>query len=750
MTVNTDLLPPSNRAPDDPPVFILLASPSWAPWLPDTAYQKVPIGGTGQVLTVQADGSINWQNSASGFANPMTTAGDLLFENAVPAPARLPIGTAGQVLTVVSGLPAWAASSSLTNPMTTLGDIITGGGGGTPTRLPAGAGAQVLTIVGGVPTWANATTGFANPMTTLGDLITGGSGGSAQRLAIGSNGNVLSIVGGVPLWVASSTVGFPNPMTTSQDLILGGTGGAAGRLAVGANGQVLSVTSGSVGWANAPTGFTNPMTAPQDLIVGGTSGAATRLPVGANGTVLSVTGGVVGWTVVPGTFYLSPSGGDDTVALQNAVNAVGVGMVFLAAGTFTISSQVTVPHKASIMGNGALTRLKYTGASGACLYMHDPGPNGGVTAQNSSGALRDFVVDGTSAGNTAIGIDIGDGWGYRIEHVFIESFGGTSAIGLYINNNNYFTEKMTCRAVTVRNCTTDVHMTSTGGGTSFEFNDLDFYLVAQPGQDGFVLDNNCFYNGHLRLRGNFYTSNSSFTNAAIRIGTSSGDTATLNSTTLDVVIENDLGHTFTHQSINFGGVGNTMQNCTGMLAFRDPNWTVTNAARGQFTFRGILYGDATLALVNEVPSNYTLPAVPINRQPTNPAATASTTLVMMGLGQAGTQPTVYTPTSSGTVQVTVVGMAWTNTAAVQLVVGCRYGTGAAPANGVAVTGTRFGMPGDPPIQAPTTTARQMFAFCDTLTLTPGTAYWFDLAVDTTVAADTAQVSNVSMNFIETS
>lgn len=43
----------------------------------------------------------------SGFTNPMTTAGDLIIENAVPAPARLAVGAAGQTLGVSGGLPAW-------------------------------------------------------------------------------------------------------------------------------------------------------------------------------------------------------------------------------------------------------------------------------------------------------------------------------------------------------------------------------------------------------------------------------------------------------------------------------------------------------------------------------------------------------------------------------------------------------------------------------------------------------------------
>lgn len=47
------------------------------------------------------------------------------------------------------------------NPMTTLGDIIDGGVSGTPQRVGIGTTGQVLTVVGGVPTWANASGGVS-------------------------------------------------------------------------------------------------------------------------------------------------------------------------------------------------------------------------------------------------------------------------------------------------------------------------------------------------------------------------------------------------------------------------------------------------------------------------------------------------------------------------------------------------------------------------------------------------------------
>jgi hypothetical protein len=64
------------------------------------------------------NGGTGSSTSSVAFANlsPLTTAGDIIYENSTPAPARLAIGSSGQVLTVSGGLPAWEtpASSAIT------------------------------------------------------------------------------------------------------------------------------------------------------------------------------------------------------------------------------------------------------------------------------------------------------------------------------------------------------------------------------------------------------------------------------------------------------------------------------------------------------------------------------------------------------------------------------------------------------------------------------------------------------------
>jgi hypothetical protein len=51
-----------------------------------------------------------WANlDTTGMTNPMTTTGDTIYSSSGSTPARLGIGSTGQVLTVAAGVPSWAA-----------------------------------------------------------------------------------------------------------------------------------------------------------------------------------------------------------------------------------------------------------------------------------------------------------------------------------------------------------------------------------------------------------------------------------------------------------------------------------------------------------------------------------------------------------------------------------------------------------------------------------------------------------------
>ena len=91
--------------------------------------------------------------------NPSTTLGDIEYRSATAnTNTRLGIGTTGQVLSVVGGVPAWATSddaNAIQNALlTTTGDTIYASSASTPARLGIGSTGNVLTVAGGVPTWA--------------------------------------------------------------------------------------------------------------------------------------------------------------------------------------------------------------------------------------------------------------------------------------------------------------------------------------------------------------------------------------------------------------------------------------------------------------------------------------------------------------------------------------------------------------------------------------------------------------------
>jgi hypothetical protein len=138
-------------------------------------------------------------------------------------------------------------------------------------------------------------------------------------------------------------------------------------------------------------------------------------------------------------------------------------------------------------------------------------------------------------------------------------------------------------------------------------------------------------------------------------------------------------------------------------------------------------------------------AAPVNFKPANPASTTSITLVMAGIGAT----CAYTPTGSGLVAVQLTGTFYQSVSvAPEVVIGGRYGTGTAPVNGAAVTGTRWGAGSDPAFTGPAAGSPSGFAFTDLLALAAGTAYWFDLAFDTGNAADAAHLQTLSVTIFE--
>jgi hypothetical protein len=62
-------------------------------------------------VTTYYTGSARANLDTTGMTNPMTTTGDTIYSSSGSTPARLGIGSTGQVLTVAAGVPSWATAA---------------------------------------------------------------------------------------------------------------------------------------------------------------------------------------------------------------------------------------------------------------------------------------------------------------------------------------------------------------------------------------------------------------------------------------------------------------------------------------------------------------------------------------------------------------------------------------------------------------------------------------------------------------
>ncbi|MFV0291053.1 MAG: beta strand repeat-containing protein [Mangrovibacterium sp.] len=254
--INDALAKPTVAGTDGQVLTLVGSTPTWKDATASsttTLTGAVTGSGTGSIATTLGANVVGSSNITDGSI----TAADLA-SNAV-TPTKLNgiagNGTTGQVLTS-NGSGAFAWGNSLTNPMTTAGDLIINNASGAASRLAAGSNGYVLTMEGGVPTWAAATGSVTGQNVTSTGSITVGNGAGAALTAM-----TLDIASG---GVAATHLAS-NAVTTAK--IVDGTIAAAdiaanaiteAKLSVsntGSSGQVLtSDGSGGFTWADASDG----------------------------------------------------------------------------------------------------------------------------------------------------------------------------------------------------------------------------------------------------------------------------------------------------------------------------------------------------------------------------------------------------------------------------------------------------------------------------------------------------------------
>ncbi|HEV2373311.1 MAG TPA: glycosyl hydrolase family 28-related protein [Streptosporangiaceae bacterium] len=306
-----------------------------------------------------------------------------------------------------------------------------------------------------------------------------------------------------------------------------------------------------------------------------------------------------------------------TMTLNEAIAPVGV--VYVPTGTYTVSGTIPLPANARLVGTGGGSQISFTGSGDAIRQYNQVGP--AYPAVMPGGGVEDLVIDGANAQAGSCGLHIGNGTDYLLSRLRISNFNGANCIGLHLDNvlNNMgkdgYTEKMTAE-VQLYNNTVAVLIENTGGtkkpsqlpsGNSFMYNDFDFHIWAEVGQQGIVLQNGAYIaNARLKVRGNFFGAGGAALTIQGQDG--SGNASFIGRTLFDIAVETDNGGTWT--TIVFGSTANSIRESSGQLIFSD-GWrpaTVGSAptppgvnvavTTQQFAFAGVVCGDPNLNGIN--------------------------------------------------------------------------------------------------------------------------------------------------------
>lgn len=298
-----------------------------------TASSEVIVQSGTIVITDNTGRSFSINRSLGVQLNLTSDAtGDTYYRDSSGYFTRLPAGTDGNVLTLASGIPSWAAPSggsyTFSNGLTESAGAVTLGGALTGNVSITGNQTQDVTF--GSTTFANTLNSFIvgadnNIQLRIGN-IAGATGDRGFFSASPTDILITQFLGSTPgsystfnlnngsarisrsvsssevqvLDFGSSGVTFNLGSDATGDIYYRNSSGYFIRLPIGSNTHVLTVTGGVPTWAAPTSGFANPMTTEGDLILATTGGTATRLAIGANTYVLTSNGTTASWQPAAG------------------------------------------------------------------------------------------------------------------------------------------------------------------------------------------------------------------------------------------------------------------------------------------------------------------------------------------------------------------------------------------------------------------------------------------------------------------
>jgi hypothetical protein len=251
---------------------------------------------------------------------PITTTGTLSVDVGTTANKIVQLDANGK-LPAIDGSQLTSLPSGFTNPMTASGDIIFGGATGTPSRLAGTAG--VLKSSGAsAPTWSTVNLASTTDVTGVLPVTNGGTGKTSFAVTsaditdlsiVDADVNAAAAIAGTKI---NPAFGTQNISTTGTGTIGGGiTAGGSSQFAINATGNITKInnvttsfpstqgatnsvlSNNGAGILSWTASFTNPMTTQGDVIFGGATGTPTRL-AGATGFLKSTGASAPVWSGV--------------------------------------------------------------------------------------------------------------------------------------------------------------------------------------------------------------------------------------------------------------------------------------------------------------------------------------------------------------------------------------------------------------------------------------------------------------------
>ena len=264
----------------------------------------------------------------SGFDDPTTTTGDIIYRDASGDLVRLAVGGLGEVLKSTGTIPEWGSVSG-TGTVTSVAMTVPTGLSVAGTPVTA-AGTLALTYASGysIPTDANQTNWTAGYNDKVNSLAFTGTGTKTLTLTQQDGGTVSNTF---------TDIGFADPLTTRGDVMRYGSGGTE-RLALGSSGQALLSDGTDVLWGDV---YSDPLTTAGDLPYYGAAGT-TRLAAGSEGQVLTMGATYPEWAAASGggdTSYFDLS--DNRITTKAGVDELATDSLILGSDADNVSGVLT-------------------------------------------------------------------------------------------------------------------------------------------------------------------------------------------------------------------------------------------------------------------------------------------------------------------------------------------------------------------------------------------------------------------------